>query len=242
MAVVSNNKIFRWVNGIVPFEISKDFPEGSEGRKEILQAINEINVRTNCSFIERTTEPNYVVFVYDAKWCQSYVGMLGGRQEIRCAIGKNFKAGSLIHEVLHALGFYHEHQRPDRDEYIRVVKSNIKRLDDFQILNSEIVETIGEYDFSSIMHYPRRIVNPNLVNNISIDTIEPLKALPLETILGQRGALSSKDVAAINQMYPKKAMNTKEYSMSEPIKAWQLILIITVSATLLYITVRKITT
>jgi hypothetical protein len=64
MAVVSNNKIFRWVNGIVPFEISKDFPEGSEGRKEILQAINEINVRTNCSFIERTTEPNYVVFVY----------------------------------------------------------------------------------------------------------------------------------------------------------------------------------
>lgn len=242
MAVVTNNKTYRWTYGIVPFEISNDFPEGSEGRKEILLAINEINGRTNCSFIERTSQQNYVVFVYDEKWCQSFVGMLGGRQEIRCAIGKNFKAGSLIHEVLHCLGFYHEHQRPDRNEWIKIIKENIKRLSDFEILNPSIVETIDEYDFSSIMHYPRRIVNANLVNNISIDTIEPIKPLPLETILGQRGSLSAKDVAAINQLYPNKAVNTTQYKVSKSMQAWQWILIITISSILLFITSRKITT
>lgn len=236
MAVVTNNTAYRWTNGIVPFEISNDFLIGSDGRNEILLAINEINVRTNCSFIERTIEPNYVVFMYDEKWCQSYVGMLGGRQEIRCAIGKNFKAGSLIHEILHCLGFYHEHQRPDRNEFINVVKSNIKRLADFEILNNEIVQTLGIYDYGSIMHYPRRIINENLVVNTKIDTIEPLKPLDAETLLGQRGSLSSKDVTAINLMYPTKAVKTTEYATKKPLQAWQYILsIVGVSVGLYFI-------
>lgn len=241
MAVVTNNKNYLWPNGIVPFEISKEFPEGSEGRKEILQAINEINTRTNVSFIEHTSEINFVVFVFSDKWCSSYVGMLGGRQEIRCAIGKNFKAGSLIHEILHCLGFYHEHQRPDRDNFVRINYSNIKRNADFEKLSSDIVETIGEYDYGSIQHYPRRIINENLVVNIKTDTIEPIKPLDIETILGQRGALSSKDVTAINTLYKKKSAKTTKYDISEPVRAWQFIIIIFGVALVLFLLIRKFT-
>ena len=29
------------------------------------------------------------------------------------------------HEIMHAIGFYHEHNRPDRDNFITVVEANV---------------------------------------------------------------------------------------------------------------------
>lgn len=53
------------------------------------------------------------------------------------------------------------------------------------------------------MHYPRVIANTNLVNDPKKDTIIPLKSLDVETILGQRGRLSSQDIQGINILYPE---------------------------------------
>ena len=34
---------------------------------------------------------------------------------------------TIQHEVMHALGFFHEHQRPDRDQFINVHNDKINR-------------------------------------------------------------------------------------------------------------------
>ena len=62
---------------------------------------------------------------------------------------------------MHALGFYHEHQRPDRDDFIKVDLSSLKSgfrsvvERDVRIISSRFwkSQSSDEYDFKSIMHY-----------------------------------------------------------------------------------------
>ncbi len=101
---------------------------------------------------------------------------------------------------MHMLGFYHEHRRADRDDYVKINFENVKITFDFDMIHGQ---NLTEYDYGSIMHYPRVITNTNLVNDPKKDTIIPLKSLDIETILGQRGRLSSQDIQGINKMYPE---------------------------------------
>ena len=58
--------------------------------------------------------------------CSSQIGKIGGEQIIRLG-QKCHRNGTkiIIHELIHAWGFYHEQNSADRDEYIWVNKNNI---------------------------------------------------------------------------------------------------------------------
>lgn len=61
--------------------------------------------------------------------CSSYVGRIGGQQTI--SVGNadgsiTCKHGNLVHEIAHSLGFFHEHSRPDRDQYVEIKWGNIE--------------------------------------------------------------------------------------------------------------------
>lgn len=93
--------------------------------------------------------------------CASYVGMDTSVAKSTDGqfvwIGKSCLErgqGQVQHEIMHALGFYHEHSRPDRDAYVTILLQNVKEGEqyNFQIRND--VNSLGTaYDYKSVMHY-----------------------------------------------------------------------------------------
>jgi len=64
----------------------------------------------------------YLLYLY--RLCNSAVGRQKGPQYINLDSGCMVHFGTVLHEMLHTLGFYHMHQRPDRDNYITVYPQN----------------------------------------------------------------------------------------------------------------------
>lgn len=79
------------------------------------------------------------------------MGRQGGRQEI--TVNKYCTIYVHIHEIFHALGYYHEHSRNDRYSYININYRNIDR-DNFRNYDNKHFDSLYEYDFESLMHYP----------------------------------------------------------------------------------------
>ena len=62
------------------------------------------------------------------KRSSSYVGMINnGAQDVSLDDGCVWKIrpGIVLHELMHAAGFFHEHTRPDRDIFVRINFENI---------------------------------------------------------------------------------------------------------------------
>ena len=59
--------------------------------------------------------------------CFSYIGRIRDPNGQELSIGTNCAVlGVIVHEVLHALGFIHEHTRQDRDDYVIINATNIQ--------------------------------------------------------------------------------------------------------------------
>ena len=66
-----------------------------------------------------------------------------GAQELSIGEGCNTK-GIITHELMHALGFWHEQSRTDRDDYIAVLWENIKKGSIYINNNKRYLEMTGD--------------------------------------------------------------------------------------------------
>ena len=71
-----------------------------------------------------------VVLIFLGNSCWSYVGKSYKKnndfQELSLGPGCRH-GGTIMHEMMHAVGFWHEQSRPDRNQYVEVFWENIKK-------------------------------------------------------------------------------------------------------------------
>lgn len=214
-----------WEYGVVPYEVDPIF-SGDE-KVQFERAMKHWENYTCLKFVERKANEHkdFIRFTELPCGCCSPVGKQGnGGQDI--SIGKScHRLGTIAHEIGHAIGFWHEHTRPDRDEYVTIISKNIQigNEHNFNKLRIEDVDLLGEpYDHNSIMHYARTTYSRNNYDA----TILPKRQKNSQHVpkIGQRDRLSESDIRRANKLYhcptcgrtfllPKASFNSPNYYM-----------------------------
>uniref|UniRef100_A0A182Y2R1 Metalloendopeptidase n=1 Tax=Anopheles stephensi TaxID=30069 RepID=A0A182Y2R1_ANOST len=186
----------KWKKGVVPYEFSDEFSIGDLAK--LFSAIEQFHQKTCIRFVPRTKERDYVVIEGRSSGCWSAVGRMGGRQVLNLQRNGCLQMeGTIVHELMHVLGFLHEHTRHDRDRYVNIFFRNVRPnlVSNFGRESESQTTTLGmPYDYGSVMHYSRTAFSKN-----GKPTLEP--KIKYSGQLGQRVGFSVKDVQKINKLY-----------------------------------------
>ncbi|XP_049296307.1 zinc metalloproteinase nas-14-like isoform X2 [Anopheles funestus] len=187
----------KWPNGIVYYTIDTTVFTAAQ-QSNIRTAMDQIELVTCVRFVPRTDQKGYTfISGTAASSCSSYLGHHGGQQKLTLQPNGCTGVGTVIHELLHTLGFAHAQSASDRDFYIDINYNAIQdgAQNNFILYNSSLSTDFGiPYDYDSIMHYGKLSFSKD-----GQPTIIPKKH---NAIIGQRNGLSVKDIKRINHQYP----------------------------------------
>lgn len=157
----------RWPSGQVQFAFDGSVPAADRTAARDAAALLEsetpldfVEILNPCSYPDNACAEDYILI---RNWSNSFgqsatpggagqVGYLGGQQIINEPSG--FSQSGFLHELMHAIGMYHEQERYDRDSYVQFRPECT--LDDKEgnfNKRSDPAVDFGTYDFASIMHY-----------------------------------------------------------------------------------------
>lgn len=175
-----------------------------EDQNLIRNALWELELGTCIQFSPNTSE-NYIFVTNQAGGCASAVGYIGvPGQRLHLGPGCMSK-GLIMHEFIHALGFFHLQSTWNRGDFVTINEDNVLdgKLFNFEKYeNTEVDNFDCDYDYGSIMHYGAYDFSKN-----GEATITALHEGGEN--MGQRLALSETDVAKINILYKCKNTNNK---------------------------------
>uniref|UniRef100_A0A3P9DFZ9 Metalloendopeptidase n=1 Tax=Maylandia zebra TaxID=106582 RepID=A0A3P9DFZ9_9CICH len=174
-----------------------DINEEINAKGVILKAFEQYRLKTCIDFKPWSGEANYIS-VFKGDGCFSSVGNRHvGKQ--RLSIGTNCDhIATIEHEFLHALGFWHEQSRADRDDYVEIMWDRITegKGHNFNTYDDTTSSSLGvPYDYSSMMHYSKTAfkngMEPTIVTKIPA----------FSDIIGQRMEFSDSDLLKLNRLY-----------------------------------------
>jgi len=184
----------KWPGGVVPYEISHQY--NTRERGVIAKAMQEYHAKTCIKFVPRVRQTSYIRIV-KGSGCSSSVGRTGRSQVVSLGNGCVYP-GIVIHELMHAIGFWHEQSRADRDSYVTIHRQNIMNGMEYNFLKYSLakINHLGaEYDTCSVMHYGAYAFSKNRRKTISE------KNHGTGCKLGQRNGFSKTDLLKINKLY-----------------------------------------
>ncbi|XP_039670909.1 meprin A subunit beta [Perca fluviatilis] len=185
---------YRWPKTI-PYYMEDDLEINAKG--VILKAFEQYRLKTCIDFKPWSGEANYIS-IFKGGGCFSSVGNRRvGKQSL--SIGSNCdRIATIEHEFLHALGFWHEQSRSDRDDYVNIMWDRISegKEHNFNTYNDSTSSSLGvPYDYGSMMHYSR-----NAFRNGTEPTIVT-KIPAFSDVIGQRMEFSDSDLLKLHRLY-----------------------------------------
>jgi len=208
-------KYRRWPNGEIPYTYLSDNEYTDKQKKKIEKAMRSIEAKTCIRFVPQTTQTDYVTIRKhpDVLQCSSHIGRLGRQQFINLSHEEKkvwfltiytrtcLDHHTIVHELMHAIGLDHEHNRADRDQYVTINQTNVKQTSkhNFFEVNPSSYGNYGcPYTYESVMHYDKTA----FAENKGV-TMQP-KDSKYTNIIGNVKDAHPNDYEKINRIYECK--------------------------------------
>jgi hypothetical protein len=194
---------------IIPFKLDDRYPIKDERRIRLF--INRMSLYTNFLFIplhklDPENNPGYYVYIYDGGRCRNRFGraVRSGPQMMSIAREKCTDFATLSREFGHLFGLRNEHQRYDRDRYLRVDFYELDRrmmnyIEKIPFPDNRVGRILAtyEYDMASITH-----CNATEFSESENPSILPINERFLASVENTRTLFSSCDWNKILTLYP----------------------------------------
>ena len=192
-----------WLRGRVPCEIDGgDFPSGTDNRQAVEDAVDVWNDQTLLNLVPRNGEADFITIQAANDSCSSPVGQQGDEQAVSCDVGDGFSKWSVVHEIGHAIGLWHEQSREDRDDWVTVDLGEVEANKDHNFdKHVDDGRDIGPYDYDSLMHYGAFAFAKG--DNPTITQDHPGPAI------GQRDHLSDGDKKAVKFLHGQYSLRAE---------------------------------
>ena len=183
--------IRKWTDNTIVYTIQNGF--SNTVLAEIQASMDEWTSKTTIKFRERTNENNYITIEPNGENCNCGVASLGMRNRGIVRLGSRSTRAVIIHEFGHTLGYIHEQNRSDRDQFVRIFPENIQdgAISQFRISTNSI--NPGVFDVNSTMIYSSFTFSKNS---------QPVMLQLDGSRIPFRNGLSTGDIEGTNILYP----------------------------------------